>query len=370
MICPNCGQPLPDTAKMCFSCRSKLQWAVQNNNAPVKSENVNSKTKGIKKLYILLAVAVIAMIGLFYAYKVVKGDWRLPFQKKQIVYINQKIFDYSYSVSDEWEGDGKLDEEDTTVYAFKNGKYIVQRLTFEDTLNDSIIESYIDGLSENAKTPWIREKTFYLDGRLSFITSGLFKADSITYKMKSLVTQYNGYLYTFTFAIEEKRYDSELADDVLSRIHLNGVKSYTYDNVSYSVPSKWKEDKQYEAGLHFKDTNYELTVSKRNTITSLENENAKMQLSSFYNLMYMGKNQISESILEASDVTYFDGYPGMLIEGTYKVMYFEDHTIDIFIYQIDGTDYIFEFDTNTTFGDLDDVKFIIESIHIATEDQQ
>lgn len=51
-------------------------------------------------------------------------------------------------------------------------------------------------------------------------------------------------------------------------------------------------------------------------------------------------------------------------------MYFEDHTIDIFIYQIDGTDYIFEFDTNTTFGNLDDVKFIIESIHIDAEDRQ
>lgn len=127
MICPNCGQPLPDTAKMCFSFRSKLQWEMQENNSHIESEKVVSTTKRMKKLYILLAVAVIAMIGLFYTYKVIKGDWRLPFQKKQIVYINQKIFDYSYSVSDEWEGDGKLDEKNMTVYTFKYGKYIVDR---------------------------------------------------------------------------------------------------------------------------------------------------------------------------------------------------------------------------------------------------
>ena len=25
MICPNCGQPLPDTAKMCYSCKTKFE---------------------------------------------------------------------------------------------------------------------------------------------------------------------------------------------------------------------------------------------------------------------------------------------------------------------------------------------------------
>ena len=370
MICPNCGQPLPDTAKICFCCKSIIQVENQINSLDAEAENAISKPKGIKKLYVLLTVAVIAMIGLFYTYKVIKGDWRLPFQKKQIVYINQKIFDYSYSVSDEWEGDGKLDEKNMTVYTFKYGKYIVDRFAYDHTFSDEIVEICIDGLNETTESTWSKEKEFYLDGRRSFIANTTMKSGSQNVKAKALLTQYDGYIYRFTFCMNENRYDPELADEVLDHVHLNGVKTYTYDNVSYSVPSKWKEDKQYEAGLHFKDSNYELTVSKRNTITSLEDKNAKMQLSSFYNVSYMAKLQIYDFALEAGNVVYFDGYPGMLLEETYKVMYFEDHTIDIFIYQVDGTDYIFEFDTNTTFGNLDDVKFIIESIHTDSEDRQ
>ena len=39
MICPNCGQPLPDTAKICFCCKSIIQVENQINSLDAEAEN-------------------------------------------------------------------------------------------------------------------------------------------------------------------------------------------------------------------------------------------------------------------------------------------------------------------------------------------
>ena len=63
MICPNCGQPLPDTAKMCFSCRTKFDGS---GSLPDVAQNNNSYNSDIV-LYILnalnLAFLLMVIIG-------------------------------------------------------------------------------------------------------------------------------------------------------------------------------------------------------------------------------------------------------------------------------------------------------------------
>lgn len=58
MICPNCGQPLPDTAKMCYSCKTKFE---------TKAENKPEEKPGFTPGGIILAIiTLIIAIYLFY----------------------------------------------------------------------------------------------------------------------------------------------------------------------------------------------------------------------------------------------------------------------------------------------------------------
>lgn len=54
MVCPNCGQPLPDTAKMCYSCRTKFE---------VKVDNKPDEKPGLTPGGIILAIIVLIIAG-------------------------------------------------------------------------------------------------------------------------------------------------------------------------------------------------------------------------------------------------------------------------------------------------------------------
>ena len=56
MICPNCGQPLPDTAKMCYSCKTKFEQ-----QKAAANEQRQQLSFGKKILCILGLIASIAL---------------------------------------------------------------------------------------------------------------------------------------------------------------------------------------------------------------------------------------------------------------------------------------------------------------------
>ena len=356
MICPNCGAQLPDTAKMCFCCKTTIQAVQQAENKEIeKKEKLSGK--GTKKLYVLLVAAIIAMAGLFYAYMVINGKWRLPFQKKTITYVNYTIFDYSYAVSDEWEGDGRLDADDRTYFRFKHGQYMISRTTISGPINEESRDAFIEGAEKNGENSFSKENIFYLNGRKAFFTSGILKIDNEKYKTRMLVTSYDGYMYVFTFGMEEKYFDEDLANDVLSHVNLPGFESYTLNQVGYAVPSEWKEDKQYEKGLRFKGDGYEFFAEKKKAENDILDENVQKKLVNYYMDTYGGGFYIK-------DAGYRDGYPALIISGIGSA---KSGTciVNIFIYQIDDYQYIFFInDSGTRSGSVKQTNAILDSIHI------
>ena len=217
-------------------------------------------------------------------------------------------------------------------------------------------ESFIGGMNENSETPWNKGEIFYLDGRATIIANGYLQAETGLLKTQMLITQYDGYIYTFCLGMKEDLYDEDFVSDVFDHIHLGAMKTYSYDNVHYAVPSDWKEDKQYEAGLHFNGTDYEFMVSKRVSTGNVEDSIFKSSQAKFFSDEY-GMS------FEPKEEVYLIGCPGLLLEATYKEVMIEDHVRDIFIYQDNGYDYIFQIDI-AQFGDKKAARKIIESIHI------
>ena len=62
MVCPNCGQPLPDTAKMCYSCKTKFE---------TKAENKSEEKPGLTPGGIILAIIALIIAGymLYWAFR-------------------------------------------------------------------------------------------------------------------------------------------------------------------------------------------------------------------------------------------------------------------------------------------------------------
>ena len=62
MICPNCGQPLPDTAKMCYSCKTKL-------DAKTVEPTPNQLTPQTKLLCVLglIGCVILIILGIYLA---------------------------------------------------------------------------------------------------------------------------------------------------------------------------------------------------------------------------------------------------------------------------------------------------------------
>lgn len=54
MICPNCGQPLPDTAKMCYSCKTKFQKTIEYDKS---NEKPHLTPQGVIIAIIMLIIA-------------------------------------------------------------------------------------------------------------------------------------------------------------------------------------------------------------------------------------------------------------------------------------------------------------------------
>lgn len=160
MICPNCGAQLPDTAKMCFSCRSTIQNAQESERIEALNGEKRSG-KGMKKLYVLLVSAVLLMAGLFYTYMVINGNWRLPFQKKDITYTDYKIFDFCYAVPDEWEGDGRLNADERTYFRFKYGQYMISREILSGPINEEARDSFLEGVEKKEKVLGVK-KIFFI----------------------------------------------------------------------------------------------------------------------------------------------------------------------------------------------------------------
>ena len=357
MICPNCGAQLPDTAKMCFCCKTTFQIE-QKAESKKLSKKENNLDKSNKKLYIVLVAAIIAMVGLSITYKVEKGEWRLPFQKQQINYVDYDIFDYRYSVSDEWKGDGRLNTNGATFFYFKNGQYMISRSAVGGVLTEAAQDATLKGM-ETSGEPWSKEEIFYLDGRRAFYTSGYFTSDDgRRYKSRALITEYNGYLYHFNFAMEEKYFNSELAEEVLKHVKLPCLESYTLGEVGYAVPSAWKEDKQYEKGLRFKGDDYEFIANKSEILFKIEDEKGPENQKIYY-------SAILDGVLMTDDPVKVDGYPMLLVHGIC-----DDNPLLVYvvIYQVNGYEYTFRIRFNGTEGNTSkEINSIINSIHLEKE---
>lgn len=346
MICPDCGAPLPDTAKMCYCCKHTFETDVQTNTAEVSNDN-NRLIKENKKLYILLTVAIVLIVGAFGLYKMMN---------RKITYVSHEVFDYTYSVPDDWQGDGRLNIDETAYYYFDHGTFMVTRTEATGRLNEAEQEKYLATMESKTGASWSKEEIFYLNGAKSFYTDGYYSmSDGNQYKTRALITYFNGYSYQFSYAVLEKYYDSKIADEVLKQVTLPCMQSYTFDGVGYAVPSNWKEDKQYKKGLRFKSTDYEFVVDKKDIAISIEDENGPENQEKYYTDHYNGT-------LVHDNVLFIDGYPSLEIrgvcEGNPSVLY-------LVIYQVNGHEYTFTIRINYTNGvSSRDVYNIIDSIHI------
>jgi hypothetical protein len=386
--CPKCGTVIHyaegNTKVVCNICNSTFDipsditdqnaeyWyrkGMEQAHKEIKEKADASNKKKIKALYIILAIVLVAIIGLTITLVVIKSKENKTAsvskektseantQAKPRKYKEYKIFDFSYSVPDDWEGDGKLDTNDTTQFSLDNGMYMIQRIYVGDRIeNENNKEDYVQGVERSTKSSWIVNDNFYLDGQISFIMEGKNIIDNDNFHMFYLVTQYNGYLYTFMMGTKEGC-EIDYVDELFDSVHLTAMNKYLTDNVEYYVPANWQIDSDYQDGLRFNGLDYGLVVEKIDAGRDITWQNDKAALVKAYSDSF-------DKAADSSRVFYQDDNPAITIQGSYLdgdlMMY-----VHVFVYQVDGYQYVFNVFTTKEDAYIDDINNIFASIHKA-----